>query len=233
MSRLPLTILSAVAAAAFAVPATAGAHSTSRDRDGDHMSNRWEKANGLKVSRNDARGDRDHDGLKNLAEFKAGLDPRDKDTDDDGIKDGAEHAGTVVTFTADAKNPLGVLVINAFGGQTLTGRVTADTEIECEVAEPAKLRSGGDDSGADESGDDDAPATGTAGTAGPSHDAADDNDQADDEDMDDDGDKDDEGVEEMECGPEALVAGAHVQEAKLVLTSAGLVFDEIQLGLTK
>jgi hypothetical protein len=69
----------------IASPALAG-----RDRDGDGMPDRWEKANGFDPRRSDGKKDADGDGLKNVAEFRKGTDPRDKDSDDDDLKDGVE-----------------------------------------------------------------------------------------------------------------------------------------------
>lgn len=145
--HLPIALLSAAAVAALALPAVgAGAGDRTRDRDHDRMPDRWERAHGLKVARDDARRDRDQDGLRNLAEYRAKLDPRDADTDDDGVRDGAEDAGTIVSFTG------GVLVIKTFGGESLTGRVTGRTEIECDGGPPARPRSAGEDAGDDHRG---------------------------------------------------------------------------------
>ena len=47
------------------------------DSDGDGMGDAWETANGLSVGTNDANGDLDGDGLKNLAEWIAGTTPND------------------------------------------------------------------------------------------------------------------------------------------------------------
>src|SRR3954469_5781364 len=61
-----------------------------KDRDHDKMPDRWEKAHGLSTKRNDAKADRDKDGLANLREYKLGTDPRLADTDDDALTDGQE-----------------------------------------------------------------------------------------------------------------------------------------------
>jgi len=241
--RLPITMLSAAAAAAaLALPAVgAGAGARTPDRDHDHMPDRWERAHGLKVARDDARRDRDRDGLRNLAEYRAGLDPRDADTDDDGVLDGAEDAGTIVSFTG------GVLVIKTFGGESLTGRVTDHTEVACEQGSQASLRSGGHDEdndrrgrgrgrgrGSDDAhaGDDEGDegdegdehagtgttgATGPTGTGGPGQRHDNDDGQSEDAANDD-------------CGIAALVAGAHVDEAKLAVTRAGRVWREVELA---
>jgi len=63
----------------------------SPDSDGDGMPNPWEKAHGLDPQNpNDSQGDPDLDGLINAAEFQAGTDPHDSDTDDGGEGDGSE-----------------------------------------------------------------------------------------------------------------------------------------------
>lgn len=221
--RLPALLLSTAAFAALAIPAAgAGASATPRDRDHDRMPDRWERAHGLKVARNDARRDRDHDGLKNIAEYRAGLDPRDADTDDDGIGDDAENVGVVVSFTD------GVLEIRTFDGEVLRGRVTARTEVNCDDDPPAALRSGGDDEEREDSGDhadDDSPrpvetddhADDDAPRAG----------EPDDHGVDDD---DPEEHEAGDCGAAALVAGARVDEATLSLTRGGRIWAQVELG---
>jgi hypothetical protein len=73
---------------ALLIPGTAMA----RDRDHDHMRDRWEKKHGLSTHRANGHRDRDHDGLSNLGEFRAHTDPQDTDTDDDCIGDDDEDA---------------------------------------------------------------------------------------------------------------------------------------------
>ncbi len=61
------------------------------DEDGDGMNDVWENVYGLNPnSPADAFGDPDADGLINLAEYRAGTNPRKADSDDDGIPDGIE-----------------------------------------------------------------------------------------------------------------------------------------------
>ncbi len=60
------------------------------DADGDGMSDGWEYANGLDLSRDDARSDADGDGLSNMGEMGAGSDPNAADSDGDGMDDGYE-----------------------------------------------------------------------------------------------------------------------------------------------
>ena len=61
------------------------------DTDGDGMTNAWETSHGLNpFDPSDADGDLDGDGLSNLAEFNAGTDPEEGDSDGDGIPDGED-----------------------------------------------------------------------------------------------------------------------------------------------
>jgi len=68
------------------------------DTDGDGMSDAWETTNFGNLSET-ATGDPDNDGLTNLREFQTGADPKDVDSDDDGLNDGPE----VVTHLTDPK----------------------------------------------------------------------------------------------------------------------------------
>ena len=61
------------------------------DMDGDGMPNGWERRNGLRQDdASDAAGDLDLDGLSNLDECLSGTDPRNGDTDGDGLSDSFE-----------------------------------------------------------------------------------------------------------------------------------------------
>src|SRR3954453_21984031 len=137
MNRYRSIITTAVALAALAVPTAANA----ADRDHDHMRDSWEKHFKLNPRKNDARKDKDRDGLRNLQEYRAGTNPTRKDSDRDGIRDDREGAGTIKSFDATT----GVLVVDLFDSDTdLTGKVDATTKIECE---------GDDDRGDDTRGD--------------------------------------------------------------------------------
>ena len=141
MPRLRKTLLlAAPCAAALAVPVLTSAGTGDSDRD--RISDRWERRYGLDASRNDARRDPDRDGARNIAEFRNTTNPRDRDSDDDGVRDGRE-TGSIAGF-AD-----GVLTITLLDGTQLRGGVTDATRIECE------------------DGDDDGP-TAAASSSGPS-----------------------------------------------------------------
>jgi hypothetical protein len=197
--------LSAALLAVAGLMLFAGAASA-KDRNHDRIPDRWEKAHHLSLHHNQARRNQDHDGLRNLAEFKAGDNPRKADTDGDGIEDGAENAGTIVSF--DGKT----LKISVFGqSDPMVGQVTDATEIECDStdAHASSDGSSGDDHG-DQSGSDD--------PAG--HDQGDDN---------DDQGEDDQGSDEQSCGTDQLTAGTKVKEAELRLENGTPVFEKLEL----
>jgi hypothetical protein len=219
MRRFITLLLSAALLALLALPAAASARS--KDRDHDKMPDRWERAHKLDTRHNDARRDADGDGVKNLSEYRTGLDPRDDDTDDDGTDDGAEHAGTVASFSG------GILVVKLLSGKEIEGRVTDDTEIECDGAgfgtarsasrgddgENRSGRRGDDDDDDDEAGDD----KGGRRPAGVS----------------DDGDDDDRGRDadddENRCATTELRPGTAVHEAELELREGEAVWEEVEL----
>jgi len=203
------TTTAALAAVAFALLMALAGPAAARDRNGDRIPDRWEKRHHLSLRVNQAKRDQDGDGLRNRGEFKAGLDPRDDDSDDDGTLDGDEHAGTVDSFDAAT----GTLTIKLFGGGSVTGLVTDATEVECDD-DSARASHDGDDDGdrSGPSGDDDrsGPGDGDRG------------DRDDDEGDDDHGDDD-------ECGTEALTAGREVDEAELKLSDGKATFRKIEL----
>jgi hypothetical protein len=98
------------------------------DRNDDRIPDRWEQRHHLSLSVNQARHDQDRDHLRNRAEFLAGDNPRDRDSDDDGVMDGDEDAGTIASFDRET----GRLTIALFGSDTIGGLVTDQTRIKCE-----------------------------------------------------------------------------------------------------
>lgn len=80
----------AVAAMLLAIPALAA---TSHDANKDRIPDRWEKKYDLSLNVNQAKRDQDHDGLRNLGEYKNSTDPRDPDTDANGTDDGTQCQG--------------------------------------------------------------------------------------------------------------------------------------------
>jgi hypothetical protein len=201
MRYAKLIVLGALTMLLLALPGSAAAKS--KDRNHDRISDRWERSHHLSLRVNQARKDQDHDGLKNRGEFRAQTDPKDDDSDNDGVEDGDEKAGTVTAF--DGTN----LTVTLFAGGSVTGKVTPQTEIEC------------DTQGDDDDGDDDADESSLR------HD--DEGDDEGDGDNNQHGDDSDEEGDNKSCPPDALKTGAIVQEAELKLGSGGAVFTEIEL----
>ncbi|HEU5254141.1 MAG TPA: hypothetical protein VFU16_12535 [Solirubrobacterales bacterium] len=237
-SRLGMTwfALALGALALLAMPGLAAA----KDRNHDRIPDRWEKRHQLSLKVNQARLDQDRDHLRNRAEFLAGDDPRDHDSDDDGVMDGEEQAGTIASFDATT----GRLVIDLFGTDTVAGFVTEETEIKCEDGHSAASASSeGSGSGEEEPGDD----HGDDGEeVGDDH--GDDGVEGDD---DNSGPGDDSGSESDNSGPGSessgpghegdddsdricttaeLVPGAAVEEAELEIRNGKAVFEEVELS---
>jgi len=128
-----------------------------------------------------------------------------------------ETAGTVTSFTN------GVLTITLTGGSVVTGQVTEKTEIHCQPATPA---TGGEDQGDDEGGSaTSGDATSQSGPDVRSH---------------QDGQQGSEGGNGQDneqgssngqqgCTTTPLVPGTVVREAQLSVTSAGAVWDHVDL----
>jgi hypothetical protein len=126
-----------------------------------------------------------------------------------------EAAGKVVSFEN------GVLTIMLADQSTVSGKVTEATELQCRSASAATTtghedQGGGDDAAGDESGE-----HGDASTQAHASDVQDGQDQQ--------GDDADEGSGQQSCTTAALVKGAVVGEAELKLSSAGAVWDKVEL----
>ena len=215
------------ALALLAMPSLAAA----KDRNHDHIPDRWEKRHHLSLNANQARLDQDRDHLRNRAEFLAGDNPRDRDSDDDGVMDGNEQAGTIASFDAET----GRLVIDLFGTDTIAGIVNNETEIKCEDHSSSATASS-DGSGEAEPGDD----NGGEGE----EEAGDDNGGQGEEPGDDNG-GDNSGPGSDNSGPGSegdddhgaglcttaeLVPGAVVEEAELKVENGQAVFHEVELS---
>ena len=202
--RRMLILVAALALAALSVAAVASAdRGHPGDRNHDGLPDRWERHHHLSLKVNQARRDPDRDKLENRNEFRHGTDPNKRDTDDDGVRDRDEvnPAGTIASFDN------GVLTITLGNGQSVSGRVTADTKIECEDEDEATAMAA-HDGGDDNSG----PGSSSSGRE---------------EENEVENEVED---EDRACETDALKQGATVKEAEAKLTSNGLVFGEIELA---
>lgn len=200
------------ALAMLALPAVAAA----RDGNHDRIPDRWEKRHHLSTKVNQSHRDQDHDQLHNRAEFLAGDDPRDRDSDDDGVIDGNENAGTIESFDAATDR----LTISLFGGDSISGLVTDRTRIKCEDEHSADdsvhARRGEEEPGDDRGGDEDESGDDNSGP-GSSHSGR------------EPGAHDDNGTGANRSASE-LKAGATVEEAELELEHGTATFDEVELA---
>jgi hypothetical protein len=253
MKRLALSTLTLALLVALAGPASALA----RDRDHDGLPDRWEKRHHLSLHHKSGQADPDRDKVDNRNEFVERTDPRDRDSDNDGVRDGREdpdrdHLRNAGEDAAgmDPRDPdtdddgvedgaeaagivesfeNGVLVIRLSGGGSVEGAVTDGTEIECESEGEAE----------DEELHSLRHASAADEPVAEGDEPGEDGDQehADQEHGDhEDGDREDEGHEQGEdgededaCSADHLQAGVAVHEAELSIGAGGAVFSEVQL----
>jgi hypothetical protein len=188
---------------------------SARDVNSDHIPDQWERHYDLSLKVNQAKRDQDSDQMRNRAEFRAGTNPRDDDSDGDGVADADENAGEINSFTAGTEDGTGTLVIDLYAGGTLSGEVTEDTLIVCaadnESEEPvpssAPQGPGGPSapSGPSEEG--------PSGSGGPSAGGGDHN-----------------CPEGEQCSTDDLVPGAIVHEATVNVSANGNEFVRVVLG---
>lgn len=211
MNRFHIPRLFLVAAlgalAMLALPGVAAAKQ--KDRNHDRIPDRWEKRHHLSLRVNQAHHDQDRDHLLNRAEFIAGDNPRSADTDGDGIPDGEENAGKIESFDTET----GKLTIDLFGGETLSGMVTEETEIKCEHSSSSVSASDsslGEDNSGDEQGQDG---------------------QENEEEPGDDNGGDNSGPgSSSNCTTADLTPGAVVQQAELQIENGTATFEEVELA---
>jgi hypothetical protein len=120
-----------------------------KDADKDGVKNLAE----FKLGTNPRKADTDKDGLKDGDEVASANDPLDPDSDGDGVKDGAEHAGVVLSFDGET------VKIRQFKGAP----ITATVDDSCGVSADGSTFDDGSDDGfvdseegewtADDSGD--------------------------------------------------------------------------------
>jgi hypothetical protein len=226
---------SVAAAGALALMLAAfGGTAVAKDRNHDHISDKWEKKFHLSLKVD--QSNRDRDKVDNLNEFQEGTNPRDRDSDNDGRPDGREdsdHDGlnnmgedetsnlpddqdTDNDGVRDGEENAGTiatfdgttLTIDLAGGGQVSGMVDSTTRIECENEDEHEA---GDNSG--------------PGNAHSSHDGGsetgDDNGR-----HDENGPGDDQGDDnERPCTTADLTPGTAVHEAEL----EGTTFAEVEL----
>ena len=87
--KLIAGVAGVAAALAIAVPAIG----QPRDSNGDRLPDSWERQHHLSLNQNQAPKDQDGDGLRNMGEYKNGTDPRDADSDGNGVDDHTQCTG--------------------------------------------------------------------------------------------------------------------------------------------
>jgi hypothetical protein len=203
--RVGTVLVAALGALAMlAIPSVAAA----KDRNHDHIPDRWEKRHHLSLKVNQAQRDQDRDQLRNRDEFLAGDNPRNADSDEDGVADGQENAGTIQSFDPAS----GKLVIDLFGNDTISGMVTEQTEIQCEnehsTASASDSQQGEEEHGGDNSG--------------PSSSSSDDEGEPGDDNGDHGG--------SANCTTADLTPGAVVHQAELQIENRAATFEEVELA---
>jgi hypothetical protein len=213
-----------------------------RKRDHDKLPDRWERKFHLDTKKNDAKRDRDRDGLSNYREYRShtnprkkdtdrdgledgaerrfGFKPRDRDSDDDGIRDGRENAGKITALTGSsitirlaAGGKLNAgLAADCSGGDSSGGADTGDDAAENPADDPETDDSGDDPSPPDDPGTDGADAFDLSATAA-QDDPADDPASDDSSDADFDTQFDAEFAGGQTCGAGSLKRGSLVHEA--------------------
>jgi hypothetical protein len=218
-----------------------------KDRNNDRIPDRWEKRFHLSLKVNQANKDQDRDRVDNRNEFQQGTNPRDRDTDDDGVADGKEDADrdglnnrnedrtanlpddrdTDNDVDEDDDENAGViasfngttLTINLAGGGQVSGQVTQATEIECEDENEIEDEMEAlSMAGASHDGNS-GPGSGSSGSGGDNSGPGSLNSGPGNDEGDDDEDPDD------VCTTADLVPGAVVHEAEL----EGTTFREVEL----
>jgi hypothetical protein len=227
---------SVAAAGALALLVVAfGGTAVAKDRNHDQIPDKWEKKFNLSLKVDQANKDQDRDHVDNLNEFQEGTNPRDKDTDNDGRKDGredADHDGlnnmgedetanlpndqdTDNDGIRDGDENAGTiasfdgttLVINVAGGGQVSGTVDASTRIRCRTEDEEENEI------EHEAGDDNSP------VATASHDGGDDHSGP------GSGGGDSSGGPGVACTTADLTPGTPVHEAEL----EGTTFEKVDL----
>jgi hypothetical protein len=234
-----LTTCAAAALGVLALLALPGA-AAAKDGNHDRIPDRWERHHHLSTAVNQAGRDQDRDHLRNRAEFLAGDNPRDRDSDDDGVMDGEENAGTIAAFDAAS----GKLTINLFNGDSVSGLVTESTRIKCEdehspdvtararhgEEEPGDDRGEGEEAGDDNGGQGEEPGDDNGGdNSGPGNGGEDNSGPGSSHSGRGPSGHDDNGTG-ANCTTSDLIVGATVEEAELELEHGVATFEEVELA---
>jgi len=228
--RERIGVLAAAILALFviAMPGTASA----KDRNKDKIPDRWERTHKLSLKKDQRKLDQDKDGLRNRGEWLSGTNPRDKDSDDDGVTDAKEKAGVISAYDADT----GELTLTLYAGGELTGSVTDETRVQCEDSADDSGTEEGTDDGTEDQGSGDA----TSLRSRSGHESEDESgDDSGDQSDDDQGEDEDHSGHEGRGGPEGncdgncsvddLAEGVEVTEAVIKYTASGKVFKELEI----
>jgi Bacterial TSP3 repeat len=229
--KFKLLLFGVVLTALLAVPGAAMAKS--RDRDHDKLPDKWEKKFHLSTHHKSAKGDPDKDGLNNRGEFRSRTNPRNADSDNDGVNDatddqdndGVDNADEMNEGTnprdrdtdndgvGDGEEVAGTIVSFVEdsanpGTGVLTIKLADESTISGKVDSTTEIEcktAGGHGDRHDRNGADD----------GPSHDVGDDHGEH--------------GDDDQHCTTADLTAGTAVHEAELTGTGADAVFREVKL----
>lgn len=218
--RIGILATAVLALLVISLPGTASA----KDRNKDRIPDRWERTHKLSLKKDQRKLDQDRDGLRNRGEWRQGTDPRDKDSDDDGVTDLKEKAGVISAYDAET----GELTLALYAGGEVTGSVTDQTRVECESEEaPDDEGTTGDDDGTEDQGSGDAFRQGEdSDDSGPSGDGRG---------HEEHGDGQGRGHDRHGCGGDCstddLATGVEVTEAEVKFTADGKVFKELEIVL--
>ncbi len=87
--KLIVAVTGVLGALVLAIPALAAP----ADVNGDRIPDRWEKSHDLSLKVDQRNRDQDEDGLRNMREYREGTNPREQDSDGDGVADKPECDG--------------------------------------------------------------------------------------------------------------------------------------------
>ena len=232
MKKIRLLLFGVVLAALLAVPGAAMARS--RDRDHDKLPDKWEKKFHLSTHKKNAKGDPDRDGLNNLGEFRAGTNPRDADTDNDGVNDanddqdndGVDNADEMAEHTnprdadtdndgvEDGQETIGTVASftedsPGSGTGTLTITLTGGSTLSGRVDQSTEIECRAPEQAGrhDRDGGGDNSGPGGGDNSGPGRDSD----------------------ERAQCSTADLTAGTPVHEAELHGSGASAVFEKVEL----